>query len=140
ESAQRRGLSSGSVAVLMRTNGQTRAIEEACLRRQLPYTVLGGVKFYGRKEIKDLLAYLRLLVNPNDDEALRRVINVPSRGIGDVTLEKIAQTAHERPLMQALREMVGIGAFSGKAQEALGEFTALLDELAKDSEEIGIAP
>ncbi len=140
ESAQKRGLSSGSVAVLMRTNGQSRAIEEACLRKQLPYTVLGGVKFYGRKEIKDLLAYLRLLVNPNDDEALRRVINVPSRGIGDVTLEKIAQTAHERPIMQALREMVGIGAFSGKAQEALSEFTTLLEDLTKESEEIGIAP
>lgn len=140
ESAQKRGLNSGSVAVLMRTNGQSRAIEEACLRKQLPYTVLGGVKFYGRKEIKDLLAYLRLLVNPNDDEALRRVINVPARGIGDVTLEKIAQTAHERPIMQALREMVGIGAFSGKAQEALSEFTKLLEDLAKESEDSGIAP
>jgi len=140
ENAQKRGLSSGSVAVLMRTNGQSRAIEEACLRKQLPYTVLGGVKFYGRKEIKDLLAYLRLLVNPNDDEALRRVINVPSRGIGDVTLEKIAQTAHDRPMMQALREMVGIGAFTGKTQEALNEFMALLDELTKQAGEAGITP
>ncbi len=140
ESAAKRGVAGGSVAVLMRTNGQTRAIEEACLRKSLPYTVLGGVKFYGRKEIKDLLGYLRLLVNPNDDEAVRRVINVPARGIGDVTFEKIGEAAQGRPLLVTLRELTGIGALASKAQESLGVFVALIEDLTKEAQTGRIAP
>ncbi len=140
DSASKRAAGGGSVAVLMRTNGQTRAIEEACLRKNLAYSVLGGVKFYGRKEIKDLLAYLRILVNPSDDEALRRVINIPARGIGDVTLEKLAHAAHGRNLLEVLRERVGLGAFAGKAQEALAAFVTLLEDLARESQTSRIAP
>jgi DNA helicase-2/ATP-dependent DNA helicase PcrA len=140
ENASKRALGGGSVAILMRTNGQTRAIEEACLRKNLPYTVLGGVKFYGRKEIKDLLAYLRILVNPSDDEALRRVINVPARGIGDVTLEKLAQAAQGRNLLEVLRERVGMGSFAGKAQESLAAFIALLEDLTREAQTGRIAP
>ncbi len=80
-------------AVLYRTNSQSRVMEEAFRRKNIPYRIYGGVSFYQRKEIKDTLSYLRLVVNNHDDEALKRIINVPARGIGAVTLEKIAETA-----------------------------------------------
>jgi len=83
-------------AVLYRTNAQSRSLEEALRRGGIPYRIIGGLSFYRRKEIKDVLAYLRLVVNPNDVESLRRVINYPTRGIGVRTLERIFTYAHER--------------------------------------------
>ena len=82
-------------AVLYRTNAQSRAIEESLRRQNIPYKIYGGLSFYQRKEIKDVLAYCRLTVNPNDEEALKRVINYPSRGIGNTTLQKLIITANE---------------------------------------------
>ena len=79
------------LAVFYRTNAQSRALEEALVDRKLPYVMFGGVKFYARMEIKDVLSYLRLLVNPADSLAARRVINVPARGIGATTVDKIAR-------------------------------------------------
>jgi len=81
-------------AILYRTNAQSRAMEEALRRKGIPYKIHGGKSFYQRKEIKDLLAYFRMLVNPNDEEALKRIINYPTRGIGKTTLDKIAITAN----------------------------------------------
>ena len=75
--------------MLYRTNAQSRAIEDALLRQGLAYRIIGSVRFYERKEIKDTLAYLRLIINPHDDVSLRRVINVPARGIGKAVLEAI---------------------------------------------------
>ena len=86
----------GRAAVLYRMNAQSRLMEEALMRRGLPYTVVGGVGFYERREVKDLLAYLRLVVNPADGMALRRVLNVPARGIGPKTIEEIERVAGER--------------------------------------------
>lgn len=80
-------------AVLYRTNAQSRALEEALRKRNIPYRIYGGLSFYQRKEVKDALAYFRLAVNPDDDEALRRVINYPQRGIGDTTVQRIARAA-----------------------------------------------
>ncbi|MBQ9201453.1 MAG: UvrD-helicase domain-containing protein [Bacteroidales bacterium] len=80
-------------AVLYRTNAQSRVLEEAMRKRNIPYRVYGGMSFYQRKEIKDIIAYLRLLVNPSDEEAFKRVLNYPARGIGDTTLQKLLQTA-----------------------------------------------
>ncbi len=77
------------IAVMYRTNAQSRAIEDALRRNSIPYTIVGGTEFYQRKEIKDVLAYLRLLVNPNDDESFLRVVNYPARGIGEQTLRKL---------------------------------------------------
>ena len=83
------------IAVLYRTNAQSRSLEEAMRKGNIPYRIYGGVSFFQRKEIKDIIAYFRLAVNPNDEEAIRRVINTPARGIGSVTLTKVFQKAHE---------------------------------------------
>jgi DNA helicase-2/ATP-dependent DNA helicase PcrA len=83
-------------AILYRTNAQSRILEESLRKLNIPYKIYGGLSFYQRKEIKDLLAYFRLVVNPNDDEALLRIINVPARGIGDTTMEKLQAAAAER--------------------------------------------
>jgi DNA helicase II / ATP-dependent DNA helicase PcrA len=85
----------GETAVLYRTNAQSRPFEEELVRRRIPYIVVGGMKFYERAEVKDVLAYLRLAARPEDDLAFRRVVNVPARGIGAATLEKLAQAARE---------------------------------------------
>lgn len=91
KSLSNRGISFNNLAVLYRTNAQSRAVEEVFLRFKIPYRVVGGVRFYERKEIKDVLAYLRLIANPNDWEALERVVSAPPRGIGDKTIEKLRQ-------------------------------------------------
>jgi len=83
-------------AILYRTNAQSRIFEEALRKRNIPYRVYGSQSFYQRKEIRDTIAYFRLMVNPNDDEALKRIINFPTRGIGDTTLQRLASTANEK--------------------------------------------
>ncbi len=75
------------MAVLYRTNAQSRGIEEALMSNSLPYKIVGGLRFYERKEIKDIVAYLKLIYNVNDNQSLRRIINVPKRGIGDTTVK-----------------------------------------------------
>lgn len=83
-------------AILYRTNSQSRAFEEQMLKDNIPYRIYGGLSFYQRKEIKDVIAYYRLVVNPDDEEALRRIINYPARGIGDTTVRRVAEVANER--------------------------------------------
>lgn len=82
-------------AILYRTNAQSRIFEEALRKRGMPYKIYGGLSFYQRKEIKDVIAYFRLVVNPNDEEAFKRIINYPARGIGDTTVGKIIAAATE---------------------------------------------
>ena len=81
-------------AILYRTNAQSRALEESLRKRSIPYKIYGGLSFYQRKEIKDLLAYFRLAINPNDEEALKRIINYPRRGIGLSTLQNLSLIAN----------------------------------------------
>uniref|UniRef100_UPI003C78C48F ATP-dependent helicase n=1 Tax=Capnocytophaga granulosa TaxID=45242 RepID=UPI003C78C48F len=95
EEAMQHQLSYGDFAVLYRTNMQSRAIEDALRKRDIPYRIYGGLSFYQRKEIKDLLAYFRLAINENDEEALHRIINFPARGIGDTTMERLTLCANE---------------------------------------------
>ena len=83
-------------AILYRTNAQSRAFEESLRRMAIPYTIYGGISFYQRKEIKDFIAYLRVIVNPNDEESLKRIINFPARGIGKTTLDKAVLMANEK--------------------------------------------
>src|SRR5581483_5712258 len=85
----RRAAAETTVAVLYRTNAQSRAIEDALMRDGVAYRIIGGVRFYERKEIKDALAYLRLIMNPHDDVSFRRVVNVPARGIGKTVLDAV---------------------------------------------------
>lgn len=137
-----RGAPLNEVAVLFRTNAQSRLLEEACSRRGLRCIVLGGIRFYSRKEIKDVLAYLRLIVNPADDVSLTRVLNVPPRGIGSATLEHIEEYAAARkaPLFQVLREIGADTTFSARARESAGGFVHLIDDLASAAATSPVAP
>src|SRR6056297_1860282 len=94
ESKMQNQMQNGDFAVLYRTNSQSRAIEDALRKRDIPYRIYGGLSFYQRKEIKDVLAYLRLIINPKDEEALKRIINFPTRGIGQTTIDKLVVAAN----------------------------------------------
>ncbi|MED1471702.1 DNA helicase PcrA [Bacillus salipaludis] len=111
------------IAILYRTNAQSRVMEEVLLKSNIEYSIVGGTKFYDRKEIKDMLAYLRLISNPDDDISLRRIINVPKRGIGSSSVDKIADFAamHDLSLYQALDSIELIG-LSPKITKAAREF------------------
>ncbi len=95
ETKMNKQLANGNFAVLYRTNAQSRAIEDALRKRDIPYRIYGGLSFYQRKEIKDVLSYLRLIINPKDEEALKRVINYPARGIGQMTIERLIVAANK---------------------------------------------
>jgi len=128
--AARRARPQGEVAVLFRTNAQSRPFEDELLRSNLPYILVGGTKFYERAEIKDLLAYLRLARNPADGVSFRRVVNVPARGVGAATLEALEAHAAEKDLslLAALDELPS--AMTERARKALGEFRDLVKRLA----------
>ncbi len=95
ENKMQNQLKNSDFAILYRTNAQSRAMEDALRKREIPYRIYGGLSFYQRKEIKDVLSYLRLLVNPNDEEALKRIINFPARGIGQTTIDKLTIAANQ---------------------------------------------
>ena len=122
----------GSTAVLFRTNSQARLMEEALRARGIPYVVIGGIKFYARKEVKDLTAYLRLLINPADDVSLRRVLNVPSRGLGQSTLARIEEYARDRglALLAVLREVEHDQTLGARTRESITRFVHLIDDLS----------
>ena len=127
------------IAVLYRTNAQSRIIEEVLLKSNLNYQIVGGIKFYDRKEIKDLLAYLKLIANPDDDISLSRVINVPKRGVGSTSVDKIANyaLANDLSLFQALFEIERIGV-SAKVVNALVEFRDLIRNLGNTQEYLSV--
>jgi len=115
-------------AILYRTNAQSRALEDALRRSGIPYTIVGGVEFYKRKEIKDVLAYLKIIVNPKDDESIERIINYPARGIGDITIEKIRTYAVQQGIsfFDALQRLDTIPTLTPKAKANVSEFYQLL--------------
>jgi DNA helicase-2/ATP-dependent DNA helicase PcrA len=126
QSLQRDGHASSEIVVLYRTNAQSRALEEGFRRRGIPYVIVGGTRFYERLEIKDAIAYLRILANPADDWSLTRVLGVPRRGVGPVTLATMEATAEERgqPLSATLRDPAVLLQVNAPVQAA---FTALAD-------------
>jgi DNA helicase-2/ATP-dependent DNA helicase PcrA len=118
----------GQIAVCYRTSAQSRAFEEVFIRSGLPYVIIGGVRFYERREVRDVLAYLRLIANPEDEVSLRRVLNVPRRGIGDRTEESIAALARreDEPFAAALTRPGEVPGLSPRAVRAIEAFNELL--------------
>jgi DNA helicase-2/ATP-dependent DNA helicase PcrA len=131
ELGDRHGVRPGDVAVFYRTNAQSRALEEVLVRTGLPYKVVGGTRFYERREIKDALAYLRVLANPADDVNLRRILNTPKRGIGDRAVSAVgALSERERiPFVAALGRAEDAPGIASRSVAAIKGFTALLEEL-----------
>src|SRR5437763_7717654 len=125
----------GDAAVFYRTNAMSRVIEEQLMRLGVPYKVVGGTRFYERREVKDALAYLRAVVNPVDEVSVKRVLNVPKRGVGDSTVGKLDAwaTAHGVAFIDALQHLDDAGV-TGKAVKGIAEFLGLLDELRESLE------
>jgi DNA helicase-2/ATP-dependent DNA helicase PcrA len=129
---EREGTRPGDIAVLYRTNGQSRVLEEAFVRSGVAYRVYGGLKFYDRKEVKDLIAYMRVLVNPDDDVSTRRVINEPKRGIGDTTVDTLAQYAQESemPLLSAALDAEN-APLNARAKMMVAQFAEVMIDLTE---------
>ena len=132
------GGSYGDAAILYRSNAQSRAFEEALLAEQVPYRVYGGQRFFERAEIKDTLAYLRMITNRADDAAFERAVNTPTRGIGERTLGEVRQCARGEALSlwEATRRCAAAGALSARSRSALAGFMALIDRLAGEIAEL----
>ena len=131
------GVPYGDMAILYRTNAQSRVLEEALIKRALPYIMVGGTKFYDRKEIKDVLAYLRVLYNPFDDLSLLRIINVPKRSIGATTVAKLQDYARANgtSLFMTLTQLHLVDTIKGKTKEKLEEFGILIFTLVAEMED-----
>lgn len=129
----------GDFAILYRTNAQSRVVEDTLVKSNIQYKMVGGHKFYDRKEIKDILAYLRLIANPADDLSFNRIINVPKRGIGNVSLEKLYEFANEYNFsyFEAAKN-VQLSPLSGRASKEISSFHRVLQELQNMSEFISI--
>ena len=132
------------IAILYRTNSQSRAFEEKFMQTDIPYIIVGSIKFYERKEIKDILAYLRLIINPRDDISFLRVINVPRRGIGPINLERLTSYAAEKniALFDAVfseRTLAQIPQLSPKCKQRLHEFAAMIESFSSVQEGLPVA-
>ena len=126
------GVSLDDIAVLYRTNAQSRGIEEALMSNSIPYKIVGGLKFYDRKEIKDIIAYLKLIYNHNDSASLRRIINVPKRSIGDTTVNKLAALADELDcsIFDVLNDIENVEEFNAATKTRLANFRDLIKEFS----------
>lgn len=116
-------------AVLYRTNAQSRAIEEACMAHAIPYRIYGGLKFYDRKEIKDIIAYLKLIYNPHDSQSFKRIVNVPKRSIGETTIKNLQAIADEQDisLFEAVLVLDEVEGINSKTKEKLKKFAELIE-------------
>ena len=138
ESALKTGLAHNDIAILYRSNAQSRVLEEALLRERIPYRIYGGQRFFERAEIKNAMAYLRLLEGRGNDAALERVINVPPRGIGEKTVEAIRDHARHAQLSmwEAMCQLIAAKGLKGRAASALGAFIELIEGLAAKAVEM----
>jgi DNA helicase-2/ATP-dependent DNA helicase PcrA len=130
-----------SFSIFYRTNAQSRVLEEELIKRRIPYTIVGGITFYERKEIKDILAYLKILLNPSDSLSLKRIINFPPRGIGKGSVEKIEEYAKNEsiPLYYAILDLVNRDYFHTRIKNALATFLSLIEEFKDKMYEISVA-
>ncbi|MFR5265552.1 DNA helicase PcrA [Clostridium sp.] len=128
-------------AILYRTNAQSRTFEESFRRASIPYRIFGGLKFYDRKEIKDILAYLRVILNPQDDISLRRIINVPKRSIGDATVEKLQDFANsqEMSLYDALLEAEYVPGLTARSKNPLTKFAEIMEDIMNEAEQMKVS-
>ncbi len=135
---QDKGGALNDAAMLYRNNAQSRVLEEALIQAGLPYRIYGGMRFFERQEIKDALAYMRLMANRNDDAAFERVVNTPTRGLGDKTLETIRRAARDRgcTMWEASVAMLDEQVLAGRAAGALGRFIELITALEDDTLEM----
>ncbi|HCE3037022.1 TPA: DNA helicase II [Vibrio parahaemolyticus] len=135
---QDKGGALNDAAMLYRNNAQSRVLEEALIQAGLPYRIYGGMRFFERQEIKDALAYMRLMANRNDDAAFERVVNTPTRGLGDKTLETIRRAARDRgcTMWEASVAMLDEQVLAGRAARALGRFIELITALEDDTLEM----
>jgi len=135
-----KGHSLSDFAILYRTNAQSRSFEETFIRKNIPYKIVGGLKFYDRKEIKDIVAYLKVLENPLDDISLKRIINVPKRGIGNATIEKLEEFARETEdsIYGVLLSLEKISDLSSRAKNSLKPFIDMMNRLMAMKEIMGI--
>lgn len=138
---KRQGFELTDFAILYRSNAQSRVLEEALLESKMPYRIYGGFRFFERAEIKDALSYLRLMVNRSDDAAFERVINTPTRGIGQTTLTKIRELARSKnaSLWETTRHCVATNLFATKTHAALENFLTLIDQLDSESKKLKLA-
>lgn len=134
-----KGVNLEDFAILYRTNAQSRVIEEMLVKSNIDYTIVGGTKFYDRKEIKDILAYLRLIANPDDDLSFERIINVPKRGIGAATVEKIAEYAASQgiSLYQAAQEIEQVG-ITARTAKKIVDFITMIDNWTQMQEYLSV--
>lgn len=137
---QQAGYSWQEIAILYRTNAQSRRLEQSLIRKEIPYRMIGGLKFYDRKEIKDLLAYLRLIYNPADDISLQRVINTPKRGIGKTTLTRLQTFANQAgiSLSAAVKRVGEIESISSRFSNKVRKFGELINYLQQRQQEVSV--
>jgi DNA helicase-2/ATP-dependent DNA helicase PcrA len=133
-------LTLNDVAVLYRTNAQSRALEEALRRHAVPYRLVGAVRFYDRREIRDLMGYLKLIANPSDDEAFRRAVAVPKRGLGETTIEMLSEASRQRglPMFEGAQNVEVIALLRAGARVALSEFVRLIALLRERASEAAV--
>src|SRR4051812_22057041 len=141
--ARRSGSSSlglNDVAVLYRTNAQSRALEEALRRNATPYRLVGAVRFYDRREIRDLMAYLKLIANPSDDESFRRAVGVPKRGLGETTIEQLADASWAKglPMFEGAQDADAVSGLRPAARVALGQFVNLIRTMRERATEAAV--
>ena len=131
-------LNFGSFAILYRTNAQSRSFEELLVKNAIPYTIVGGLRFYDRKEIKDVLAYLRVIANPNDTISLKRIINTPRRGIGKATIDRLELAARElnTPLWQILSDDTSVQTLAGRSAKPVLAFAKMLKQFQTQVEDL----
>ena len=140
EKLQKDGFNLAEIAVFYRTNAMSRVIEDVFVRRQVPYSVVGSVKFYDRKEVKDAVAYLKVLVNPADEVSVKRVINEPRRGIGNTTVAHIDRYTQSNGMtfFEGLRHAADIPQLNSRAVNAVQEFVALIETLGERADDGGV--
>lgn len=126
--AQHPELDWGAFAILYRTNAQSRSFEEVLIRKNVRYRVVGGLRFYERKEVKDIIAYLRVIINPADNISLKRIINTPARGIGKITLERIEDFAQQLicPLWEIISDEATVNTIAGRAAKSINNFVQMI--------------